>query len=182
VPAVVVRNARFCRLCEVVTPALIDFPYPLRTTMSGKVASRNTESLPHLERVPPYQVQGFFLSRRLRTCTSSCLILLRSLSQSGTRSWLTQLVAVAVGFANRKIIALFSLRGLHAPVRLIGRRRQRRLLGVRLIGRLRERWLLGTLRVRRCSWIRQRRFERFFCVGGRVVGHDMAPGKWIEGW
>jgi hypothetical protein len=77
---------------------------------------------------------------------------------------------------------MFLLRGLDAPIRLIGRPRQRWLLGIWLIGGLRERWLLGTLRVRRCSWVSQWRFERFFGVGGRVVGHDMPPGKWIEGW
>lgn len=55
------------------------------------------------------------------------------------------------------------------------------LLRVRLIWRLRQRGLPGALRVRRCSWIGQRRFERFVCVGSRVLDHDMTPGKWVEG-
>ena len=71
--------------------------------------------------------------------------------------------------------------GLDVLVRLIWRSRQRWLLGVRFIWRLRQPWLLGALRVRRCSWIGQRRFDRFVGVGGRAVEHDMAPGKQIEG-
>ena len=70
---------------------------------------------------------------------------------------------------------------LHALVRLIRRLRQRWLLGVRPIWRLRQRWLLGALRVRRCSWIGQWRFERFVCVGSGVVDHDMAPGNGSRG-
>jgi len=80
---------------------------------------------------------------------------------------------------------------LHALVRLIRRPRQRWLPGIRLIGRfprcrwllgvrliwrLRQRWLLGALRVRCCSWIGQRRFERFVCLGSRSVEHMCLPG------
>ena len=70
--------------------------------------------------------------------------------------------------------------GLDVLVRLIWRSRQRWLLGVRLIWRFRQRWLFGALRVRRCSWIGQRRFDRFV-GGGRAVEHDMAPGKTDRG-
>jgi hypothetical protein len=76
---------------------------------------------------------------------------------------------------------------LHSLVRLIRRFRipgvrlirwlgQRRLL-IRVIRKVRQRWLLTALRVRRCSRIAQWRFHSFVRVGGRVVGHDMAPGK-----
>jgi hypothetical protein len=64
---------------------------------------------------------------------------------------------------------------LHAFVRLIRRLRQRWLLRVRLIWRLWQRWLPGALRVRRCSWIGQRRFESLVWVGSRVVDHEMSP-------
>jgi hypothetical protein len=86
-------------------------------------------------------------------------------------------------------------RRLHVLVGLIRRLRQRRLLGVGLIRRLKRRWLLavgfiwrlrqrwplGALCIGCCSWIGQRWFERFTCLGSRMVEHNMAPGKWIRG-
>jgi hypothetical protein len=67
---------------------------------------------------------------------------------------------------------------LHALVRLIRRFWGVGFFSVRLVRRLRQRWLLGGVRIRRCSWMGKRRFERFGCAATRVVDHDAAPGRW----